>query len=208
MTPHPHLAAGSPGGSAAPSASQADGAALLAGLVRRARQRDSRAWDELVARMTPSLRAAARGFRLSSADVEDVVQSTWFAAFTHIDRIEKPEAIAGWLLVTARRAALRTLQRGVRELVTDEPVGRHDATPDSPAAALLEAERRDAVRSAVRRLPASQRPLVEALLAPAGTSYATVSQRLGMPLGSIGPKRGRAIARFRRDRRLVAVLSA
>lgn len=208
MTPHPHLAAVSSGGALPATASHGDGAASLVGLVRRARRRDSRAWEELVARFTPDLRAAARGFRLGAADVEDVVQTTWLAAFTHIDRIEKPESIGGWLLVTARRAALRTLQRGTRELVTDNPVGPYDPTPDSPAAGLLEAERRDAVRSAVRRLPDNQRPLVEALLAPAGPSYAAVSQRLGMPLGSVGPKRGRAIARLRRDRRLAAVITA
>jgi len=207
MTAQPDLAAVSPGNSTT-SVSSTDDAAELAGLVRRAGERDDRAWEELVARFNPRLRAAARGFRLSPADIDDVVQTTWLAAFTHIDSIENPEAIAGWLLVTARRAALRTLQRGTREVVTDEPLGPDDPAPDSPAAALLEAERRDAVRSAVRRLPAGQRPFVEALLAPAGTSYASLSQRLGMPVGSVGPKRGRVIARLRRDARLAAVVAA
>jgi RNA polymerase sigma factor (sigma-70 family) len=208
MTAHFQLTSVSPGDSTASRVSWGDDPALLAGLVRRAGERDSRAWDELVERFTPRLRAAARGFRLSAADVDDVVQTTWLAAFMHINRIEKPEAIAGWLLVTARRAALRTLQRSTREFVTDEPVGPDDPTPDAPAAALLSAERRDAVRSAVRRLPDTQRPVVEALLAPAGTSYAALSQQLGMPLGSVGPKRGRAIARLRRDPYLAAVVSA
>jgi RNA polymerase sigma factor (sigma-70 family) len=208
MTAQPHLAAVSDTDLNASVPSTGDDAAALARLVRRAAQGESRAWDELIVRFNPRLRAAARGFRLSAADVEDVVQTTWLAAFTHIDRIEKPEAIAGWLLVTARRAALRTLQRTAREVVTDEPPAPREPEPDSPATALIEAERRDAVRSAVRRLPDRQRPLVDALLTPAGTSYVAVSQRLGMPLGSIGPTRGRVIARLRRDPELAAVMSA
>ena len=135
MTAQPHLSAVSDHDSTAATASQSDDTAALARLVRRAADGDSRAWDELVVRFNPRLRAAARGFRLGAADVEDVVQTTWLAAFTHIHRIEKPEAIAGWLLVTARRAALRTLQRGMREVVTDELPAPRDPAPDSPAAA-------------------------------------------------------------------------
>jgi len=187
---------------------QSDDPEALARLVRRAAERDPSAWDELVTRFNPRLRAAARGFRLSAADVDDVVQATWLAALMYIDRIERPEAIAAWLLVTARRAALRTLQRGAREVVSDEHLVPREPAPDSPAAALLEAERREAVRSAVRRLPAGQRPVVAALLAPAGITYAAVSRGLGMPLGSVGPARGRAIARLRRDPVLAAVVSA
>jgi RNA polymerase sigma factor (sigma-70 family) len=186
----------------------ADDPAELAGLVRRAGRRDARAWEELVTRFDPRIRAAARGFRLSAADIDDVAQTTWLAALTHIHRIDKPEAIAVWLLVTARRAALRTLQRGTREVLADEPIGPPDPAPDSPAVALLAAERREAVRSAVRRLPERQRPVVAALLAPSGTTYAAVSQRLEIPLGSVGPARGRAIASLRRDPALAAVVSA
>jgi DNA-directed RNA polymerase specialized sigma24 family protein len=77
-----------------------------------------------------------------------------------------------------------------------------------PAPSGLRRTRSGSVRVAVRRLPANQRPLVEAPRAPAGTSYAALSRRLGMPLGSVGPKRGRAVARLRRDPRLASVISA
>lgn len=111
---------------------QADDPEALARLVRRAAKRDPSAWDELVTRFNPRLRAAARGFRLSAADVDDVVQATWLAALMYIDRIERPEAIATWLLVTARRAALRTLQRGAREVVSNEHLVPREPAPDSP----------------------------------------------------------------------------
>ena len=176
-----------------------------AALARAAAAGDVAAWEALVARFTPALRAAARGFRLGPADVDDVVQATWLAAFTHIGQLREPEAIAGWLLVSARREALRSLQRGVREVVTVEP--QSPARPDlsSQEAAVIEVERREAVRAAVQRLPERQRLLVSELFGPAGPSYAEVSAKLGIPIGSIGPTRERVLARLRRDRAIATM---
>jgi RNA polymerase sigma factor (sigma-70 family) len=167
---------------------------------------DEHAWESLVQRFTPALRAAARGFRLPPADVDDVVQSTWLAAFRGIGRLETPEAIGGWLLVTARREALRALQRAAHEVLTDEPPTAPVAAVDSPESLLLDAERRRAVRAAVRRLPRRQRRLLGALLSVPEASYVDIARRLDMPVGSIGPTRERGIGRLRLDDRLVGVV--
>jgi RNA polymerase sigma factor (sigma-70 family) len=166
----------------------------LAEAARAAAAGDTAAWNALVESFTPALRGAARGFRLAPADVDDVVQATWLAAFTHIRQLRQPEAIAGWLLVTARREALRSLQRGVREVLTAEP--RCPSQPDLSCqeAAVIDAECRAAVKAAVERLPERQRHLVGELFGPAGSSYAELSAKLGMPIGSIGPTRPRAAA--------------
>jgi RNA polymerase sigma factor (sigma-70 family) len=171
----------------------------LAALVRAAAARDDRAWEALHARFTPTLRAAARGFRLCPADVDDVVQQTWFAALRHIHTIEKPDAICGWLLVTARREALRTLQRRVREVVTDE-LPEH-AVPQAalPESELIDDERRLAVRAAVRRLNGRKQLVLDALLCTPDASYDDLAQRLQMPIGSIGPTRERGLERLRSD---------
>jgi len=136
----------------------------LARLVHAAAARDERAWEALYARFTPTIRAAARGFRLCPADVDDVVQQTWLAALRRIGALERPEAIGAWLLVTARRQALRTLQRGAREVLTDEL------------------------------------PVLKALLRTPDASYLDLSERLSMPVGSIGPTRERALDRLRSDK--------
>jgi RNA polymerase sigma factor (sigma-70 family) len=185
-----------------------DDLAAVARLVRRAAAGESRAWDELVSQFTPRMRAAARGFRLSRTDVDDVVQAAWLAAFQHINRLEKPESIGSWLLVTVRRAALRSLQRNAREVVMDEPPSPTEPDAAGPASVVIEAERRVAVIAAVKRLPDRHRPLVDPAVAEAKTSYAELSVQLGMPVGSIGPTRGRVLARMRRDPRLVAAVAA
>jgi RNA polymerase sigma factor (sigma-70 family) len=185
-----------------------DDLAATARLVRSAAAGDSRSWDELVARFTPRMRAAARGFRLSKADVDDVVQAAWLAAFQHINRLEKPESIGSWLLVTVRRAALRSLQRNARELLLEELPTPTEPDAAGPAAVVIEAERRTAVLAAVKRLPDRHQPLVDPAVAEAQTSYAELSVKLGMPVGSIGPTRGRVLERMRRDPRLLAAVAA
>ena len=195
----------------APSTSFIDGSgasdgAAVAALVRAAAAGESRSWESLVERFTPALRAAARGFRLAPHDVDDVVQATWLAAVRHVGRLQKPEAIRAWLLVTARRESLRVLQRSTREIVTDDPP--HVAAVDSasPENVVLEGERRQTVRAAVQRLPNRQRRLVDSLLSTSHTSYADLSSKLEMPVGSIGPTRDRALGRLRKDRDLTDLL--
>ena len=181
--------------------------ASLAALVRAAAARDDRAWEALYARFTPTLRSAARGFRLCPADVDDVVQQTWLAALRHIHTLENPEAICGWLLVTARREALRMLQRRTREVVTEE-LPEH-AVPQSapPESELIDSERRRAVRAAVRRLGGRKQLVLDALLRTPDASYVDIAERLEIPIGSIGPTRERGLDRLRSDNALSAAVA-
>ena len=93
----------------------------LAHLTREAAAGGEDAWRTLVALLDPMLHSIARGYRLCDADADDVVQITWGRALLHLDRLDDPGAVAGWLAVTARREAMRALQRGVRELPAAEP---------------------------------------------------------------------------------------
>jgi RNA polymerase sigma factor (sigma-70 family) len=179
----------------------------VASVVRAAAEGDDRAWEALHARFTPLLRSAARAFRLSPADVDDVVQQTWLAALTHIHTIRQPDAICAWLLVTARREALRTLQRGVREVVTEELPEYAEAPTAPPGSELIHEERRVAVRAAVGRLDGRKQLVLDALLRTPDASYVDLAEQLEMPIGSIGPTRERALDRLRSDRGLSAVLN-
>ena len=191
----------------APAAATDDGAAVAA-LARAAAGGDEHAWQRLVEDFSPALRAAARSFRLAPADVDDVVQATWLAALCHIRRLQKPEAIGAWLLTTARREALRSRQRRLRETVTDSPPEQAAPRSDQPDALLLAREREQALQTAVHRLPARQRHLLHALLTANRTRYADLSTDLEMPIGAIGPTRDRGLARLRRDSALTSLLQS
>src|SRR3954470_13954603 len=182
-------------------------ALALAPLTREAAAGCEDAWRDLVGRFDPMLRGIVRGYRLDAADAEDVVQTTWIRAYRNLDRLNEPAAIGGWLAVTARREALRTFQRGVREFPAAEPRNEEQDT-DTPELAVFVSERHDAVREAVLRLPARQRGLLTAMLDAPGASYEQLSAALQMPTGSIGPTRERALGALRRDARLAAVVTS
>jgi len=53
------------------------------------------------------------------------------------------------------------------------------------------------VREAITRLPHRWQRLMEMLMSDPPASYAEISDELGLPVGSIGPTRGRCLARLR-----------
>jgi len=178
----------------------------VARLAADAAAGDEQAWTALVGRFDGLLRAVAKSYRLASADTEDVVQNTWLRAWCSLDQLRDTGAIAGWLLVTLRREAMRTLQRGVREVLTDATEQFCEGRLESPDHALIQRECEAHLHDAVGRLPGRQRQVLSCLLMDPAPSYEQISERLGMPIGSIGPTRERAVGRLRQDgalRRLV-----
>jgi RNA polymerase sigma factor (sigma-70 family) len=172
----------------------------VAQLVRQARRGDRSAWERLVDQYSRLLWATTRDFRLSENDAADVVQGTWLRLLEHIDRIEYPERIGSWLATTARHECLRHLAAGKRVMVVQDD---HDAfseavghQPDVDERLLAE-ERAQAVRAAVSTLPSRSQRLLELLMADPPVSYTEISDQLGVPIGSIGPTRGRCLERLR-----------
>jgi len=169
-------------------------------LVRRAAEGDGWAWECLVDQYGRLIWAMTRDFHLVESDAADVVQATWLRLFEHIDRIEYPDRVGSWLATTARHECLRTV--GARKrivLVHDDDVTLGGAVAAGPEVdeRLLADERAEAVREAVSRLPEQWQRLLGLLMADPPASYAEISDQLGLPVGSIGPTRGRCLARLR-----------
>ena len=168
-----------------------------AALLARASAGDETAWHALVEQYTSLLWAVARSHRLDSADAGDVVQTTWLRLLEHLDRIEDPRRLVGWLVTTARRECLRVLRRSGRERPAAE-----DSTFDLPDdtdpvdTQLLVDERNAALWAAFAQLPERCQKLLRVAVATP-QPYGAVSQALDMPIGSIGPTRARCLARLR-----------
>jgi RNA polymerase sigma factor (sigma-70 family) len=186
-------------------ARQADPERELVAIVHRARAGDSDAWAQLVQRFDRLLRHVARSYRIGPTDVDDVLQATWLNLFEAIDQLRDPAAIGGWLVTATRRNALRRIQRQVREQLTDDPRLGDRADDNEPEQTVLALERGAALAAAVDRLPPRHRDLMNALLAEPALGYREVSERVSMPVGSIGPIRARALARLARDAQLRAL---
>jgi RNA polymerase sigma factor (sigma-70 family) len=169
------------------------------GLVRRAAGGDQRAWQRLVDQYARLIWSMTRDFKLIESDAADVAQVTWMRLLEHIDRLEQPARVGSWLAATARHECLRSLAARKRlVLVQDhtalDEVAVHEAELDER---LLADENAQAVRKALSRLPWRWQQLLELLMADPPASYAEISDQLGLPVGSIGPTRGRCLARLR-----------
>lgn len=180
----------------------------LVSLVHRARDGDTGAWEELIRRFRGLIAAITRSFRLSPDDAADVAQTTWLRLFESIDRVRQPERLKAWIGTTARRECLRIVRMAGRERCTADLDGEQESRDFAvPGHELLGAEEREAVRAAMDTLSEQHRHLLRVLLASPTPPYANAAHQLEMPMGSIGPTRGRAIRHLRRDPRIHALAS-
>ncbi len=171
----------------------------VARLVRRAASGDKHAWERLVDQYNRLIWSITREFKLVESDAADVVQTTWMRLIEHINRLQHPERVGSWLAATARNECLRCLAARKRVVLAHE-----DVTLDGPVEheheideALLAEERGAIVREAMTHLPGRWQRLMEMLMSDPPVPYATISDELGLPIGSIGPTRGRCLARLR-----------
>ncbi|WP_411283969.1 RNA polymerase sigma factor [Lapillicoccus sp.] len=157
-------------------------------LVERLRAGDEAAFAGLVRSWTPDMVRLARGYVPSREVAEEVVQDTWLAILTGIDRFEGRSSLRTWVFhIVVRRAQ----QTGLRErrslpfstLWNDERAPAVEALRFHPANAAADArgwispprrweeppdqrwrsgELRDVIDSAISALPRLQRQVVTA----------------------------------------------
>jgi RNA polymerase sigma factor (sigma-70 family) len=171
----------------------------VAQLLTAAGEGSQAAWDELVGRYERLVWSVARSHRLSTADAADAVQTTWLRLVEHLGAIHEPERLGAWLATTARRESLRIVGRRKREQ-HDGADDELEALPDDAVGveeAMLGSERDAVVLRAVRRLDPRCQRLLRVLAASPPPRYEAVAEAFGMPIGSIGPTRGRCLHRLK-----------
>jgi RNA polymerase sigma factor (sigma-70 family) len=177
-------------------------------IVLAAARGDRACWKRLVDRYSSLLWAVTRAHNLHADDAADVVQTSWLRLIEHIAHIRNPDGIGAWLATTARRECLRLLRRAARCQPSDELDMLIDEEVSGADARLLRDERDSALRSAFKRLPGRDQALLRMLTADPAPSYEEIAAALGVAIGSIGPKRGRALERLRRELATVEAAAA
>ncbi len=155
-------------------------------------------WNALVDRFGGLVWSVVRSFRLDPATAADVSQTTWLRLVENLDRIRKPEALAGWLATTARREALRVIAHRQRYVPTVAIEVMTDPVFVDPSADLVREERSRSLVSAFRELSAQCQQLLRLLAADPPLEYADIAEIIERPVGSIGPTRGRCLEQLRR----------
>jgi RNA polymerase sigma factor (sigma-70 family) len=171
----------------------------LADLVKASIDHDEDAWHELVGRFAGLVSFVIRRYRLSPADAQDVSQLVWLRLVEHLARIREPAALPGWLTTATRHECERHLRVNGRSVAMDPTVIREAEPAGVPDVdeLLLAAERRQALLDGLAELAPAHRDLLVMLTADPPYSYADVSRKLDIPIGSIGPTRRRVLEKLR-----------
>ena len=143
------------------------------------------------------VRGVVASFRMQEADAADAVQMTWLRAFERLDSVRNPDRLGGWLATIANRECLALLRKARWETPDEAVAGDYPAGGPGPEASVLVEELKGAVRAAVAALPGRRQQLVHALFYRPERDYVSLADELGMPVGSIGPTRGRVLRSLR-----------
>jgi RNA polymerase sigma factor (sigma-70 family) len=172
----------------------------------RYRAGERSALDELVETVTPLLWRTVRETGLDTPAAEDVVQTVWLSLLRKAETIRDPHSVVKWLITSARREAWRVSKRvrtdvvrtaavfGVDEEETIDLPGQRESLPED---AVFRDEQQRHLWHHVQELPARCRQLISVIAFADRPDYSLIAESLGMPVGSIGPTRGRCLAKLR-----------
>ena len=167
---------------------------------------DRAAFDELVSTVTPLMWHTVRSQGVDATAAEDVVQTVWMSLLHSADTVRDPQTVVKWLLTSARRESWRVTKRARADLtrtaaifgvdgeeVLSIPVQR-ETLPDE---VVLRDANQQLLWHHVEGLPERCRTLIRVIAFADKPDYARIAESLGMPVGSIGPTRGRCLAKLR-----------
>ncbi|HEY7156494.1 MAG TPA: RNA polymerase sigma factor [Gemmataceae bacterium] len=159
-------------------------------LTRFLDQRDEMAFEALVLRHTPAVRAACRGWLRSETDIDDAAQATFLVLVRRAVTIRDRAVLGRWLYRVAVNVArrLRNQQRTSGPLPEDLP-GREPAADDGLQEVLAEE---------IARLPEKYR-LPVYLCYSSGLTTTEAAHRLGWPKGTVLTRLARARERLQKS---------
>src|SRR5262249_53936311 len=162
-------------------------------------QGNTEAYTSIVEQYTPLLWSVTRALRLTEADANDAIQTTWLRLVEHFDQMRSHEALAAWLVTTCRREAHRIVRLAARDrLQPAEDFPEFAEPPEAGQEGAFHDERQRALYRAFTQLPMRCQELLNLLLTEPPPTYAVISAALNTSVGSLGPIRARCLDRLRR----------
>lgn len=159
---------------------------------------DPGALDDLVRCLTPVLWHVVRSYGLDKDRAEDVVQTTWLTLVRRHESIVDAQAVSSWLTTTARREAWRVSRTDGRTTpVIDEVIEARVPHQQAAEAEVVRVDEQDRLWACVRRLDARCQRLLRIVAFEDRPDYAGIAHDLDMPVGSIGPTRGRCLGKLK-----------
>ena len=171
-------------------------------LVQRIRRGDGEAFRGLFGRYSPSAMSLARRVVRQPFLAEEIVQEAFLAVWRNPAGYDPQRgSVRAWLMGMVHHRAVDAVRREesqrrrTEESQLSDPVVQPDPADDVVDQIGLPEERR-AVRAALEGLPDEQRQVIE-LMYYEGLSQSTISERLGLPLGTVKSRTLLAMRRLR-----------
>jgi RNA polymerase sigma factor (sigma-70 family) len=156
------------------------------------------ALDDLVRCLTPVLWHVVRSYGLGKDQTEDVVQTAWLTLVRRHESIADPQAVASWLTTTARREAWRVSRSDGRATpVIDEVIEARIPHQQAAETDVVQIDEKDRLWACVNKLDARCRRLLRIVAFDDRPDYQSIAKDLNMPVGSIGPTRGRCLGKLK-----------
>jgi RNA polymerase sigma factor (sigma-70 family) len=176
-----------------------DATTSVADLLQLINEGNSTAWEEIIHRYRSIVCATVRSFRLQDADTLDAVQTTWLRLAENAHRVQHPQRLAGWLVTTARREALRIVRQQAKyTLIPTDTVAKNIIDPAAgPEQGIIHRETQRILGDLVTELPPRRRTLLRTLFTDNPPRYTEAAYALGIPAGGIGPTRARVLQQLR-----------
>lgn len=153
---------------------------------------EQRAWADLIARYQRLIYSVARGLCPQPEDCADVFQRVCMELYQGLSRIRNDQTLPAWLITVTKRSSYAVL----RARKTTVPIEEFEAASDQK---IQQIEKEFLIERAVSELPDRCRSLIELLYFDVTEpSYENISQRLGMPVASIGPTRARCLEKLKK----------
>lgn len=169
-------------------------------LIRACRTGDARAWERLLDKYERLVFSISLNHGLRSDDAADVTQITFTILLQSLESLPNDVRLAPWLATVARRHSWRLVARNRREAVNSE----EDIAGNETFGGVVDDSQRwelaEWIHYGLTTLDERCRKLLLALyFDEKQPSYAQVASDLKMPLGSIGPTRGRCLEQMKQN---------
>lgn len=175
--------------------------------IAQAQAGDLDAFNQLVLAHQDAAFRMAQWMLGDDAAAEDIVQNTFLAAYRGFDKF-RSFSFRSWLLKMVRNASIDELRRRTRHpwlaLEAEDAEGNEIDAPrwlidpgSTPEEAYLQREAWEGLERSLACLPSQMREVVM-LVDVEGLDYAEAAQILGVPLGTVKSRLGRARASLRK----------
>jgi RNA polymerase sigma factor (sigma-70 family) len=176
-----------------------DHRAFFNNLISRCKEGDDKAWHELIDLVGPVIFSHCRKSRLSRDESFDIFGRVSYQLVNSINSLKSPEKILSFVITITRRQIYNFYQN--LKIVDFYGEQTLDSIPDDVGVSpdkLYETTRiRQVLMEAMSHLSDRDNKLVKMLFFdPNEPSYKEISEKLKMPVSSIGPIRAKILARL------------